>query len=293
LQQARVLLLDAENPAYTLGADLSGKDLIVSFSSFLDDSTAYADIILPGPYSLEWEAAVVSPVTQTVAAGEQCVQPLYNTRPLEQTLAEIAVKLNIPFIPQSAKAFAEAYTMPAPTPPRQAANVSLQVRSAQTNGSPDQFPFEFQPYLSLQYHDGRASNLPWMQELPDPASSAMWDLPVEIDPRNAAKLNIVNGDRVRVTSPKGSLEGFAYVHPAAVPGVISMAIGQGHSHYGRYASGRGANPLSILAPVWEEATGTPATGATRVRLERMAEGKGELIQFSPQDREQGPWGRSS
>jgi hypothetical protein len=39
------------------------------------------------------------------------------------------------------------------------------------------------------------------------------------------------------------------------PGVVSMAIGEGHTHYGRYASGRGANPLSILAPVWEKSTG--------------------------------------
>jgi molybdopterin-containing oxidoreductase family iron-sulfur binding subunit len=131
-----------------------------------------------------------------------------------------------------------------------------------------------------------------MQELPDPASSAMWDLPLEIDPKSAAKLNIANGDRVRVTSPKGSLEAFAYVHPAALPGVVSMPIGEGHTHFGRYASGRGTNPLSILSPAWEESTGVLVTGATRVRLERIGEANGELIQFSPQDREQGPWGRS-
>jgi molybdopterin-containing oxidoreductase family iron-sulfur binding subunit len=120
----------------------------------------------------------------------------------------------------------------------------------------------------------------------------MWDLPVEIDPKSAAKLNIASGDRVRITSPKGSLEAFAYVHPAALPGVVSMPIGQGHSHYGRYASGRGANPLSILVPAWEEATGLLITGGTRVHLERIGEASGELIQFSPIDREQGPWGRS-
>jgi anaerobic selenocysteine-containing dehydrogenase len=292
LERSRVVLLDAENPVYTLGADLTGKDLVVSFSSFIDDSTAYADVILPDHHSLEAEAAVISPVTQTLAASEPCVKPLYDTRALPQTLADIAGKLNIPFVPPSAKAFVEAQTRTQPVAPMKVANLSLQARDSETNGSPDRFPFEFQPYLSLQYHDGRGANLPWMQELPDPASSAMWDLPVEIDPKNAARLNIANGDRVRVTSPKGSLEAFAYVHPAALPGVISLAIGEGHTHYGRYASGRGANPLSILAPVWEEVTGTLATGATRVRLERIPEANGELIQFSPQDREQGPWGRS-
>ena len=128
-----------------------------------------------------------------------------------------------------------------------------------------------------------------MQELPDPVSSAMWDLPVEIDPQTAARLSVATGDWVRLESPHGRLEATAYVHPAAVPGVVSMAIGEGHTHYGRYASSRGANPLSIVAPVWDDATGALAFGATRVRVVRL-ERPPSLIQFSPTDHEQGPWG---
>jgi anaerobic selenocysteine-containing dehydrogenase len=293
LQQAKILLLNSENPVYTMGASLADKEFIVSFGSFIDDSSAYADVILPDHHSLEAEAAVVSPVTLTVAVADQFVQPLYNTRPLSQTLSDLANKMNLTFAPQSVQDFASAHSSHAPaTSSGHIANLPLQLRTPQVTAASEQFPFEFQPYLSLQYHDGRGANLPWMQELPDPVSSAMWDLPVEIDPKSAAKLNIASGDRVRITSPKGSLEAFAYVHPAALPGVVSMPIGQGHSHYGRYASGRGANPLSILVPAWEETTGLLITGGTRVHLERIGETSGELIQFSPIDREQGPWGRS-
>jgi molybdopterin-containing oxidoreductase family iron-sulfur binding subunit len=128
-----------------------------------------------------------------------------------------------------------------------------------------------------------------MQELPDPVSSAMWGLPVEIDPKTAEKLKVANGDWIRVESESGHLEAPAYVHPAALPGVVSMPIGEGHTHYGRYASGRGANPLAIVSPVWDDATGEFAFGATRVRVAKL-ERKPALIQFSPQDREQGPWG---
>jgi anaerobic selenocysteine-containing dehydrogenase len=291
IPQARILLLDADNPVYSLGASLADKDFIISFSGYVDESSAYADVILPDHHSLETEVAVMSPLTKTVAVSDQFVQPLYNTRALSQTLTDLAGKLNIPFAPQSAKNFAAAHQTPPDHAQARAANNRLQARQSQTTSAPEQFPFEFQPYLSLQYHDGRGANLPWMQELPDPASSAMWELPIEIDPKTAAKFGIANGDLVRITSPKGSLEGLAYVHPAALPSVISMAIGQGHTHYGRYASGRGANPLSILSPAWEETTGVLITGDTRVKLERLAEGSGELIQFSPQDREQGPWGR--
>src|SRR5580704_9224883 len=98
--------------------------------------------------------------------------------------------MSVSFAPQSVKDFA-APPLAAET---KVANLPVPARSAQTSGAPEQFPFEFQPYLSLQYHDGRAANLPWMQELPDPASSAMWDLPVEVDTKPAATLNIANGD---------------------------------------------------------------------------------------------------
>jgi len=66
---------------------------------------------------------------------------------------------------------------------------------------------------------------------------------------------------------------------------VSMAIGDGHTHYGRFASGRGANPISILAPVREKSTGRLALGATRVRLTRV-DGPRNWIQFSVPDREE-------
>jgi menaquinone reductase, molybdopterin-binding-like subunit len=47
---------------------------------------------------------------------------------------------------------------------------------------------------------------------------------------------------------------------------VAMPIGQGHREYGRYAQGRGVNPLQILAPEVEPSTGALAWSATRVRL---------------------------
>jgi len=148
----------------------------------------------------------------------------------------------------------------------------------------DEFPLHFQPYPSVQFGEGSGAHLPWLQETPDPASSAMWGLPIEVDPRTAAALEVRNGDLVRVISPAGEIEAPVYVHPAAIPGVVSMAIGQGHAHYGRYASGRGANPLAIVAPVAERGTGVPAFGATRVRLEKTNR-QGSLVQWAREDRE--------
>jgi len=233
---------------------------------------------------------------------------LHNTRSIEESLGEIAGKLGLTFEAATPKSLVEPLLPEGQTFDDVARQGGLWLEAAGEGaaakpkaeklewsdpifaGAPDQFPYHFQPYLSLQYHDGTGANLPWMQELPDPVSSAMWGLPVEIDPQTASKLRIATGDWVSVESPHGRLEAPAYVHPAAVPGVISMAIGDGHAHYGRYASGRGANPLSILAPAWEKNTGALAFGGTRVRLARVEHQQAKLIQFSIQDREQGRWG---
>jgi anaerobic selenocysteine-containing dehydrogenase len=282
----------------------------VSFGGFIDDSVAYADLILPDHHALESEVAVepavaIQPLDITVS--KPFVRPLYNTRQLEETLSDIAKKLNVTFETVSAKSVVEPLLPPGeiwedvtrrgglwqdePSAASVAEPVGkkLEWSSPVFDGAAEQFPLQFQPYPSLQYHDGGGANLPWMQELPDPVSSAMWDLPVEVDPQTAARLKLTTGDGVRVESNHGSLEALVYVHPAAIPGVVSMAVGEGHTHYGRYASGRGVNPLSILAPVYENSTKALAFGATRVRLIALKQRRAELIQFAPNDREQGPW----
>ncbi len=304
LDNAQLVFLDGVDPLYTLPEStgvhekLARVETIISFSSFLNDSVAYADLLLPDHHSLESASVVFPTVAPGFAANVATpfVRPLYDTRATEQVLSELA-KFSAPalaFLPAEESwddmarrggfwSDAAATKMAKPVP------FALDPQPARFFGNEPEFPLHFLPYLSVQYHDGRSAHLPWMQELPDPVSSAMWSLPVEIDPQTAARLGIKTGDRVRVESPHGKLEAPAYVDPAAIPGVVSMAIGQGHRNFGRYASQRGVNPLSILAPAWEEATGALATGATRVRITRIGS-DGGLVQFAVVDREQGPWG---
>jgi molybdopterin-containing oxidoreductase family iron-sulfur binding subunit len=48
-----------------------------------------------------------------------------------------------------------------------------------------------------------------------------------------------------------------------------MPMGQGHDTFTRFASGRGANPILILAPLLERETGALAWAATRVRISKV------------------------
>ena len=133
-------------------------------------------------------------------------------------------------------------------------------------GSSETYPFILQPYLSLNMHDGSGANLPWMQELPDPLTSVVYGSWLEINPATAQELGLRDGDLVEVESPDGTVSVPVLTFPAIMPNVVAMPVGQGHAEYGRYASGRGANPLEILASQMEPETGSLAWNATRVRL---------------------------
>ncbi|MBZ5619063.1 MAG: molybdopterin-dependent oxidoreductase [Acidobacteriia bacterium] len=307
LARAQVVLIDGANPAYTLPPSsgvlqaLARAETVISFASFLDDTAAWCDLVLPGHHTLESEVALVPAVSAqpAVTVATPFVKPLYDTRAVETTLADVARKMGVDYRAVTAKdllppeavfeevarqggLWGEAST---PQPQAPVGQPPSLPEPASFAGDPAQYPLLFQPYPSLQFHDGAGANLPWLQELPDPVSSGIWGLPVEIDPQLAGRVRVANGDMVQVESPHGWLEAPAYVHPGAIPGVVSMAIGDGHQHYGRYASGRGANPLSILAPVWEKSTGALALGGTRVRVARAGPRRG-WTQFSPQDRQE-------
>jgi anaerobic selenocysteine-containing dehydrogenase len=308
MQQAAVVLVDGVNPAYNSPASqsaLASAETVISFSPFLDDTSAFADLILPDHDPLEQavlDLPAVSPVPSFAAAAE-FVAPLYDSRPTAKVLTQLAAAAERPF---------EELTLGDALIALQAAVGSAgsdfgarilrdggwQGRSSGTEAAKPadlgtleiaakQEGLVFQAYESPQFGSGSGANRPWLQELPDPTSSALWGLPVELDPATAESLGVTNGDGVRVSSEHGSVEAPVYVNPAAIPGVVSMALGQGHESYGRYASGRGANPMTVVGDARDERTGCPAMGPTPVTIERI-EGAGQLVQFSRQDRDLPP-----
>jgi menaquinone reductase, molybdopterin-binding-like subunit len=138
----------------------------------------------------------------------------------------------------------------------------------QYDGSERDFPFHLVVFPHNTLGDGEAAHLPWMQSTPDPLTSVTWQTWVEVNPKVADQMGLHEGDVVAVVSQHGRVEVPVYVYPAASPTVLAMPLGQGHAQGGRWARGRGVNPMTLVAPVEDQATGALAYGATRVRLEK-------------------------
>ena len=68
------------------------------------------------------------------------------------------------------------------------------------DGDAAQYPFHFLPYASQAFNDGSSAHLPWLQEMPDPLTSAMWSSWVEINPQTAERMGVVQGDLIDITA---------------------------------------------------------------------------------------------
>jgi len=315
-----VMMVRGADPFYGLPASLGFREasydvpFIFSFSNFMDDTTAMADLVLPEHNYLEdWgsDSPDPGPGYELVGFQQPVVRPFFEsrgehlgTRGFADVLLAIAGELDLELdLPgETFKDILQAgalklfelkrgsvragdfrafwngvlqrggwwdvsarSTGPAATPPKlpQAEEPRFDPVSA------DRFDFHLVPFSSVGISEGQGAHLPWMQATPDPITTATWLTWVEINLKVAERLELREGDVVRLSSTRGSIDVLAYPHPGVPPDVLAIPMGQGHVAGGRYAEGRGANVLSILATLTDEKTGALAWAATRVRLEKL------------------------
>jgi menaquinone reductase, molybdopterin-binding-like subunit len=328
----KLLLLYNANPVFSAPPGSQVRDAIakipyiVSFGSFLNETSALADLILPDHAPLEsW----LDDVPESGAAGmvaslaAPAVHPLHDTRAMPDVLLHLASGLGgsiaaaVPyktydemlraaFVPLrkrpgsitgadddddfwdkvqdqggwwnvSASVQAVRPAAPSPAP----AHPPAKFADPQFDGDAAAYPFYFLPYASQSFGDGSLANLPWLQEMPDVLTTAMWSSWIELNPKTAERLGVGQGDLVEIASQHGKLSAPVMLSPGIAPDIIAMPIGQGHQNFGRYASNRGANPFSILASLTDSETGSLAWAATRVKLSKSeGAGQGKLILFS-------------
>jgi anaerobic selenocysteine-containing dehydrogenase len=321
----QVALIDGVNPVFSAPPAWKVRDalqkvpFVASFSSFLDETSVLADVILPDHTFLEsWAEALPASGSMVAVAGAApaAMRPLHETRATPDVLLEIAQKLNqpltmpwqtfeemltatfmaLPAMTEGGDAWIDAQekggwwgTLPAPLVAPAAsggAPAAATFAAAEFDGDASQYPLSFLPYPSSAFLDGSLAHLPWLQEMPDPLTSAMWSTWIEINPATATKLGISEGDIVELASAHGKVRAPAVHFPGIAPDVVAMPAGQGHRTFTRYASGRGANPIEVLAPTKVAGTNALAWAATRVKVTRVGGPDGSLILFAGGSREE-------
>jgi anaerobic selenocysteine-containing dehydrogenase len=277
---------------------------VISFATFPDETALQADLVLPDHHGLEsWGyQQVATGVNTTVLAGSQpVVVPFVNSKAtadvllaatqaqggkpaealaytdelafIQSRLADLLTDGSGYFTAPEINTFTAYFQQHggwwsmddqriAPTA-AEALSRSLEIEPAQFDGEGE---FHFLPFVSPVLGEAGA-NKPWLQEVPDPTTTVMWNTWVEVHPETADRLGIEDQDIVRVISPTGSLEATVYRYPAIRPDTVAMPFGQGHTVYGQFAEGRGVNPTELLGTRLN-AAGDLAFGSMKVRVEK-------------------------
>ncbi len=285
--EVSTLFVYGSNPAFTLpscfgfGPEAAKKlKLLVSFSSHLDETTQLADLIIPSSSGLEsWGDNRGTPGVYGLV--QPTMTPVFDTKSVGDILLGVAARAGNSSVSGGAKDFFSYLqaswktlqetlgakgdfktfwlecverggyftSVPSGDQGRGKVNPSIfalkySVGEAFTKGDLVLYPFS-----SVKTFDGRSANRPWMQEVPDPMTSIVWDSWAEIHPETASKHGVAQGDFVTIRNYNGEINVPAYVTKHILPGVIAVPLGQGHKSFGRFAQKvHGGNVFDLIPP---------------------------------------------
>ncbi len=301
----KVLFNYASNPVFTAAGSLKFKENMakagfkVAFAHYLDETALQADLVLPLDSALEdWGTQVPEYLADDAQINIQ--QPLMERlHPNSRGMGDILLALMKQRKAEEYKGFEDYYaylrgailqnkgalggggkeddifwdeTLTKGILKLNGTSTTLSGKATSSVSLPasvegdEEFPLHLIPGVTANLRDGRHANQPWLQESPDPLTTIVWDSWVEMHPRKAEELHIVEGDIVEVTSKTGSIKAQVYLFPGIHPDAVSIPVGRGHDAMGRYAKGYGVNPLEILDAVFDLETGELAMHETRVKI---------------------------
>lgn len=287
------LLISDVNPVYDLPEGESFGELIqsipttVSFSTKNNETTELCNVICPSPHYLEsWSDNEYT--SGVLSMTQPAIQALGDTKSLRKSLATWTG-----FVDDERNLVRNYWKKIYSTRKKgsQSFNqwwdnlvhdgfVNIKVKSLSigrfTKGSLPKSNFNngltLMAYPSLQMLDGRHSENPWLQELPDPISKLTWDNAANLSPKKAKELGLNQSDVISLTANGNSVELPVYIQEGQSDEVVSVSLG-----YGR----KGTERFKNLGPEWIQKKATLAEGElVGERICHLLERKENVLSFS-------------
>lgn len=291
-----VLWLERTNPVFLSPCPARWKKaleripFIVSFSSYMDESTQLSNLVLPPHHFLEaWQYGFSRTLTGegVLSFSPPPLAPLHDTADHGDFVLGLAASLGgrvaeaLPW-----KSFVEAleaaarqagpglpkeggwrvFGKPRPDIPStmRLASGKLEFpsreleaqtpRRAEPPEPPDpSYPLQLHIHVPLAYSFGEGGHLPYLHSIAGAHLGEQWETWVEIHPLTAKTIGIGDGATVWVESAAGKIRAKARYYEGIRHDAVSLPFGMGHEAMGRYAKDIGASPAGLLPPEFDEA----------------------------------------
>ncbi len=294
----QALFVSKANPLYSLPDSQNVKKAfakipyIVNFSSYMDETAAYADLILPNHHYLERLEDVPTPPgypEKMVQLAKPAVEPQFDTRHTGDVVIQLASAVG----GSVAEAFAwenyeaclqavlgdywdtlqeQGYVI------NEGSTLAIDLAalnfeglatgSVAIEGDANEYPLVFTPYDSLRLSSGYIGDPPFMIKTVEDTVLKGKDSLVEINSTTAKKAGLHEGDAAVIETPRGSARVRVHLYDGIRPGVIAMPRGLGHTAYDKYLANKGVNVNELIGPVEDPASGLDAAWGIRAKLSK-------------------------
>ncbi len=288
-----VAFVRGANPAHTMPkgagfiAAFAKVPFKVSFSTMPDETSSLCDLVLPDNHWLESWGDAVSMQGQ-IGLQQSTLDSVFDTKATANVLIELAKKDqalaskynvadyrawyiakfpggNAAFVSALTKATVAGTPLLATSPRSNTVPASPAPALATTAGE-----YFVQVYPSATLGDGRGANKPWLQELPDPVTKIAWQSWVEVHPQTYRKLGLKEGQHLMIETAAGKVTVPVYEYMGVRPDTVALALGLGHTAYGRFAKNVGVNAYDLIPHGWD-ASGALTLTASKGKVTVLAE----------------------
>ncbi len=304
----QMLMVSGANPCYSLPDSSLVRQAInkipdvVSFSSYMDETTQMADYILPNHTYLERFEDVPAPSGYPrpfVGLVAPAVAPQLNTMHTGDVILALARKLggtiaaSFPWknyenclmttlgdnwdamLEQGYWTDADFKAPDLKTVISEGSgkfmfpNPGIGIGVVAIGGDEKTYPLVLIPYDSLRLSSTNAPNTPFMTKTLADTILKGNDVFVEVNPKTAKSMGLAEGRKAELKTPKGAGRVKIHISERVGPGLVALPTGLGHNLDDKYLSGKGINYNELAGSVEDPTSGFDAAWGVRATLKLL------------------------
>jgi len=292
-----VLLVHEANPAYGLPQAEEGRKalekipFVVSFSPFMDETAAMADLILPAPLYLERQDDSYSPFGATEGLYSLCtpvVEPQADVKPAGDVVLAAAAALDIDLgagsYEEALKAKAKALgakwrsltrgeawrsTKRSSQPALRIWHELLPASADQESNSNGNFPLALAAQDDLRAGTASSGAAPLALKTLRADELDGNGMYVRLNGETARRYKLADGDAVEITGAYGSIRAQVKIFEGVMPKTVAVPQGLGHTAWDAFNKGKGDNVFKVFTVRREPVTGLATWNDSRVGIAKI------------------------
>ncbi len=289
------LMVYRANPMYTMPDSEKVKKafekipFVMSFSSYMDETALYSDLILPDHVFLERyeDIPFASGYTKPyIGLARPVVDPLFDTMNTGDVIIQIAKRISnsiagaFPWKDYEtclketlgsmwAQLESQGFMTDQSYTPPSTVNFTFPDKIADApaiEGDRGKYLLTLVPVDSIRINCGYIANPPFATKTVDDTVLFENDILVEINPATAKSLGLRDRKKAVLETPKGKASVRVFITDGIMPGVVGMPKGLGHFGYDSYIADKGVNVNALIGSLEDPETGLDAAWGIRAKL---------------------------